>query len=302
MRHVGLLVPVLVLLLAGCSSAPPPGQGGYRVTYTVESASPQYLGDLEVRYTEGRQTVQLQTPRPIKTWGVEVWVSEITSAYLSAQLPDDVVDSVRRVTGGTVSGYPVRCRIAVNGVEVRNHVADNLCLTQISLYDYEGEAAEQFPPTTRPPELWPETSDPPTAAPATGTAPAGPRPETCRYATDDEVADIVARTGGGSLYSAGVADPYPFSCLYRFAPLPTGGPAVVSPLTGVTVIRYPSRFDSGSLDGDPVPGLPGAKRVSDQEIRANLPQGALSVRAELGSDSADRAAAEQVFELVRPRA
>jgi hypothetical protein len=303
MRRAGVLVPVLVLLLAGCSVEPPPGQRGYRVTYTVESPSPHYLGNLEVQYSEGRKSVKVQTPRPIRTWAIDVWVSDITPAYLAAQLPDDVVDSVREATGSAVAGYPVRCRVAVNGVEVRNEMADNRCLTQVNLFDYEGEATEQFTATTHPPELWPETSETPTPAPPTSTAPAGPRPDACRYATDDEITDVVARSGAGALYFAGVTDPYPFSCLYRFAPLPTGGaPAVVSPFTGVTVIRYPARLAAGNLDGDPVPGLPGAKRVSDQEISANLSHGALSVRVDLGSDFADRNAAEEVFRLIRQRA
>jgi hypothetical protein len=300
MRRVGLLGSVLMLLLVGCSVEPPPGQRGYRVTYTVESSSPNYLGALEVEYTEGREAVQVTTPRPIKTWVVDVWVSDITPAYLTAQLPDAVVKNVQEVTGGSVFGYPVRCRVAVNGVEVRNEEADNRCFTQVDLFHYEGAASEQVPASTHPPELWPETSE--TPAPPTSTAPAGPRPEACRYATDEEIIDIVQRSGAGSVYFTGVTTTYPFSCLYRFAPLPVGGaPAVLSPLAGLTVIRYPTRLAAGSLRGDPVPGLSGAKRVSDQEIGANLPDGALTVTADLGSDFADSNAAEEVFRLVRPR-
>jgi hypothetical protein len=298
-----VLGPVFLLLLAGCSVGPGPGQGGYRVTYTVESPSPHFLGTLSVQYTEGRDTVRLETPRPIKTWSVDVWVSELLPAYLTAELPDGVAEKVQEITNFQSFGYPVRCRIAVNGVEVRNQETDNRCLTQFDLSDYEGAMSERAPATTHPPQLWPETTAEPTPAPPTSTAPAEPRPDACRYATDDEITDIVSRSGAGALLFAGVTTTYPFSCLYRFAPLPTGGPPVAtSPFTGVTVIRYPARFGAGDLRGDPVPGAPGAKRTSDREISTNLRDGALTVQADLGSAFADSHAVEEVFELVRSRA
>jgi hypothetical protein len=55
----GMCVLGLVLLLAGCSVGPGPGQGGHRVTYTVESPSPQYLDPLSVSDVEGRATVEV---------------------------------------------------------------------------------------------------------------------------------------------------------------------------------------------------------------------------------------------------
>jgi hypothetical protein len=300
MRRVGVLWPVLVLLVvAGCAAEPRPDQLGYRVTYTVELLEPTRLGPLTVHYVEGRDTVQAQTPDSVRTWTLDVWVSQLAPAYLEAEIPADTLDLLRDVVGPAV-GFPMRCRVAVNGTEVSSTQQDNQCFAQSALYDRPEEPVVQAPATTHPPELWPPLTS--TPAPPTSTAPAEPRPEGCRYATDAEITDIVSRSGAGTLLFAGVTTTYPFSCLYRFTPLPTAGAVAAGPFTGVTVIRYPARFAPGDLTGDPVPGLPGAKRSSDHEISGQLRSGALTVQADLGSAFADRNATAEVYRLVRSRA
>jgi hypothetical protein len=196
--------------------------------------------------------------------------------------------------------YPVRCRIAVDGVEVGNRWAHNQCLAEAALDGREGGSSEQVPATTHPPELWPETTAP---TPPTSTAPARPRPEGCRYATDDEITDIVSRSGAVGLVFAGVTDTvFPFTCLYRFTlPPPPGAPVATGPSGGVGLVRYPVPFADGDPRGDPEPGLPGAKRKSDQEISADVRGGALTVQVRLGSGPADRTASAEVFRLVRDR-
>jgi hypothetical protein len=292
-----VLGPVLLLLLVGCSVGS--GQAGHRVTYTVESSSPIYLGPLSITYLEGHAIVEVQTPQLIKTWSVDVWVSDLVPAELSARIPEQTLDTVEHVVGPAAT-YPVHCRIAVDGAEVSNQWAYNQCLTKFALYGHEGGASEQVPATTHPPELWPVTTAP---SRPTSTAPAGPRPKDCRYATDDEITDIVSRSGAVGLVFAGVDDrTFPFTCFYRFSLPPVAGvPVMTAPSGGVGLIRYPVPFAREGPRGDPVPGLPSAERMSDQEIRANVPGGALTVRVLLGSGPIDRTVSAEVFRLLRDR-